>query len=80
MLPVPARSTSFERPAQAFRPVPFWWWVGDALTVERLTWQLDQLREKGIFNAIISYPHHSDGTLAEEIRRCFRRPGGTCSG
>ena len=35
-----------------------------APTVERLTWQLDRLRENGFFNALISYPHHNDGTLA----------------
>lgn len=51
----------FAAPSAEYGPVPFWWWVGEELNFERVVWQLDQLREKGIRNAIISYNHHPDG-------------------
>jgi len=57
-----ALSAGFANPPPGFGPVPFWWWVGGPLEVGRLCWQLDQLREKGIFSAIVSYNHHADGT------------------
>lgn len=52
----------FLSPAAAHGPVPFWWWVGEPVTRERAAWQLDQLKAKGVLNAIISYNHHADGT------------------
>ena len=55
-------SAGFADPPPGYGPVPFWWWVGGTLELGRLCWQLDQLREKGIFSAIISYNHHADGT------------------
>ena len=51
----------FLRPPDEYRPVPFWWWVGEPLTKERLAWQLDQIRSKGVLGAIISYNHNSAG-------------------
>jgi hypothetical protein len=54
--------SGFKCPPDEFRPVPFWWWVGEPLRKERLLWQLDALRAKGIRNAVISYNHHADGT------------------
>ncbi len=52
---------AFKTPPQEFSPVPFWWWVGDRLNRERLAWQLDKLREKGVHGAIISYNHDATG-------------------
>ena len=52
----------FASPPPGYGPVPFWWWVGGRLDPERLCWQLDQLREKGVFAAVVSYNHHADGT------------------
>ena len=49
-------------PSDEYRPIPFWWWVGEPLDRERLLWQLDALKTKGIKNAVISYNHHPDGT------------------
>ena len=51
----------FERPPDACRPVPFWWWVGEPLERERLRWQLDQLKARGVLGAVISYNHLPDG-------------------
>lgn len=52
----------FRSPSPEFGPVPFWWWVGEPVTRERLAWQLDRLKEKGVLNAIVSYNHHADGS------------------
>ncbi|WP_426030823.1 glycosyl hydrolase [Caulobacter sp. DWP3-1-3b2] len=54
--------TDFAALRPEFSPAPFWWWVGGRLDVEQLCWQLDQLRAKGVFIAIVSYNHHPDGT------------------
>ena len=52
----------FRSPPAAYGPVPFFWWAGETLERGRLAWQLDQLRDKGIRQTIISYPHHPDGS------------------
>ena len=53
---------SFATPPAGYGPVPFWWWVGGTLDAKRLCQQLDQLREKNVFSAVVSYNHHADGT------------------
>jgi hypothetical protein len=37
----------FQKPPPGYGEVPFYWWLGDPLTKERLTWQLDQLASPG---------------------------------
>ncbi len=54
----------FLRPPREYGPSPFWWWTGEPLNRKRLAWQLDQLQSKGVFQAIISYNHLADGTVA----------------
>jgi hypothetical protein len=62
-LPVGASfAGTFQSPPAAYGPVPFYWWAGETLDRDRIAWQLDQLREKGVRQTIISYPHHPDGT------------------
>ena len=61
-LPASTLLTGFSSPPAAFRPVPFYWWTGEPLERERIAWQLDQLKEQGIFQVIVSYPHGPDGT------------------
>ena len=34
-------------PDSRYRPVPFWWWSGEALDQERLLWQLEQFHAMG---------------------------------
>lgn len=53
--------SNFQNPPAEFGPVPFWWWVGEKLDRDRIAWQLDQLKAKGVRNAIVSYNHHADG-------------------
>lgn len=48
--------------AAGLGPIPFWWWVGEGLDRERIIWQLDRLKENGVFEAIVSYNHHADGS------------------
>jgi hypothetical protein len=52
--------SNFRSPPVAFGPVPFYWWAGDPLSQERLTWQLDHLKAQGVNQVIISYPHGPD--------------------
>lgn len=48
-------------PPDEYRPVPFWWWGGEPLERDRLLWQLETLKKKGIINAVVSYSHRPDG-------------------
>ncbi len=51
----------FREPPAGYGQAPFYWWVGEKLTKERLLWQLDQLHEAGVQGFSVSYPHsHSD--------------------
>ena len=47
----------FLDPPPGYGQVPFWWWTGDPLDVDRLTWQLEQLHEKGISGVQVNYAH-----------------------
>jgi len=64
------RSTSlnvlpgFINPPKGFGDVPFFWWQGDTITRERLTWQLDQLSNKGISSLQINYSHQDSGGIS----------------
>lgn len=51
----------FLNPPAGYGEVPFYWWVGDPLTRERLTWQLDELKAKGVTGLQINYPHQWGG-------------------
>lgn len=47
----------FQNPPPGYGQVPFWWWTGDRLDVDRLTWQLEQLHQKGISGVQVNYAH-----------------------
>ena len=53
----------FVHPPKGYGEVPFYWWQGDTLTRERLLWQLDQLKNKGISSLQINYSHKDFGGL-----------------
>ena len=65
----PDRSAKFDvlpgfiNPPKGYGEVPFFWWQGDTLTHERLLWQLDQLKDKGISSLQINYSHQDSGGL-----------------
>jgi len=66
----PDRSPSFDvlpgfiNPPKGYGEVPFYWWQGDTLTRERLLWQLDQLKGKGIPSLQINYSHQDSGGIS----------------
>ena len=47
----------FKNPPPGYGEVPYWWWTGDPLDVDRLIWQLDQLHQKGISGVQVNYAH-----------------------
>ena len=52
----------FEKPPAGFGVVPFFWWLGDPLTPERLGWILKQMQGMGISGYQINYAHNmNDG-------------------
>jgi alpha-L-rhamnosidase len=62
----PAREALLERfksPSSEFAPISFYFWNGEKLTRERLSWQLEQLRAQGILGTIISYIHRPVGNI-----------------
>ena len=65
----PDRNPSFDvlpgfvNPPKGYGEVPFYWWQGDTLTHERLLWQLDQLKNKGISSLQINYSHLDYGGI-----------------
>ncbi len=50
-------SPGFQNPPAGFGVVPFFWWLGDPLTQERLGWILEQMKGMGISGYQINYAH-----------------------
>lgn len=51
----------FQKPPPGYGVVPFFWWLGDPLTKERLGWILDQMAGTGIAGYQINYAHSDKG-------------------
>jgi hypothetical protein len=51
----------FQNPPAGYGEVSFYWWLGDTLTKERITWQLDQLAGKSITGLQVNYAHSDEG-------------------
>jgi hypothetical protein len=51
----------FKNPPPGFGTVPFFWWLGDPLTKERLSWQLEQMEGMGVSGYQINYAHSERG-------------------
>jgi hypothetical protein len=51
----------FKNPPPGFGTVPFYWWLGDPLTKERLAWQLKQMEGMGVSGYQINYAHSERG-------------------
>ena len=51
----------FKNPPAGFGIVPFYWWLGDPLTKERLSWQLEQMKGMGVSGYQINYAHSDKG-------------------
>jgi len=59
----------FLNPPKGFGEVPFYWWQGDTLTRERITWELNQLQNKGISSLQINYSHLDTGGISYGLSR-----------
>ena len=51
----------FQKPPPGFGTVPFFWWLGDPLTKERLGWELGQMAGMGVSGYQINYAHSDKG-------------------
>ena len=51
----------FQNPPAGYGIVPFFWWVGDPLTRERLGWILEQMEGMGVTGYQINYAHTDQG-------------------
>ena len=51
----------FKSPPKGYGEVSFYWWLGDTLTTERITSQLDQLKDRSITGLQINYCHTDKG-------------------
>lgn len=53
--------THFAQPPKGYGNVPFYWWTGDSLNIERLSEQLDILSDASVDGFAVSYNHtHSE--------------------
>ncbi|MBQ1862763.1 MAG: hypothetical protein II149_04525, partial [Clostridia bacterium] len=50
--------SSFLNPPKGYGNVPFYWWNGDRLDKDRLSWQLEKLAENGVSGVQINFAHH----------------------
>lgn len=51
----------FQNPPLGYGEVAFYWWLGDPLTKERLSWQIDRLKEKDVLGLQVNYAHSDQG-------------------
>jgi hypothetical protein len=51
----------FQKPPPGFGVVPFFWWLGDPLTKERLGWELKKMAGMGASGFQINYAHSDQG-------------------
>ena len=57
----------FRKPPPGYGEVPFWWWTGEDLDVDRLVAQVRALHEKGISGVQVNYSHYdTPGWLTEQ--------------
>lgn len=47
----------FQSPPSGYGEVPFWWWTGDKLDVDRMIGQIKELHKKGISGVQVNYSH-----------------------
>lgn len=57
----------FQHPPPGYGEVPFWWWTGDDLDVDRMIGQIQELHKKGVSGVQVNYSHHdTPGWLTEQ--------------
>ncbi len=45
---------NFKNPPMDCRPHTYWWWPGNAVTAEEITWELEQMKEKGLGGVLVT--------------------------
>lgn len=53
----------FQNPPPGYGNVPFYWWMGDPLDIERIRWEIDQLADRGTVGLQVNYCHQDQGGL-----------------
>lgn len=53
----------FQTPPKGYGEVPFYWWMGDTITREHLSWHLDKLKDMHISSLQINYAHSDRGGI-----------------
>ena len=57
----------FRSPPPGYGEVPFWWWTGEDLVVERMIGQVRALHEKGVSGVQVNYSHlDTPGWLSDQ--------------
>ena len=57
----------FQNPPPGYGEVPFWWWTGEDLNVERMIGQIHELHKKGISGVQVNYSHRdTPGWLTDQ--------------
>jgi len=56
-------AAKFTSPPSGYGEVAFYWWLGDTLTQDRLLWELDRLKGKGVVGLQVNYAHSDSGGL-----------------
>ncbi|MBN2296211.1 MAG: hypothetical protein JXM70_27525 [Pirellulales bacterium] len=57
----------FQNPPPGYGEVPFWWWSGEDLDVDRMICQVRELHKKGISGVQVNYSHHdTPGWLTDQ--------------
>ena len=54
----------FATPPKGYGEVPFYWWMGDTLTKEHLTYHLDQMAAKKVTSLQVNYAHSDKGGVS----------------
>ena len=54
----------FATPPKGYGEVPFYWWMGDTLTKEHLTYHLDQMAAKKVTTLQVNYAHSDKGGVS----------------
>jgi hypothetical protein len=65
----------FLNPPDGYGQVPFYWWVGEKLTKERLLWQLEKLHKAGTQGLNVSYAHSHPSSDPELNKNGYGRHG-----
>lgn len=53
----------FSKPTQRIWRSPFFWWMGDTLTREHLSWHLEKLKDMHISSLQVNYAHDDKGGI-----------------